>query len=110
MLGNHIVCFLIMRLKLTGILCNRFPLYIRFFRSLLIISLSSPVFAVCCLHLPLHTLQKLAHAIYREVFQYQKFHWKNFDIFNIFAQNIDCGYTLEWPRRGGSNEYPQSMF
>ena len=30
------------------------------------------------------------------------------------AQNIDCGYTLEPPRRGGSkggsNEYPQSMF
>ena len=29
--------------------------------------------------------------------------------FLIFAQNIDCGYTLEPPRRGGSNEYPQSM-
>ena len=27
-----------------------------------------------------------------------------------FAQNIDCGYTLEPPRRGGSNEYLQSMF
>ena len=26
------------------------------------------------------------------------------------AQNIDCGYSLEPPRRGGSNEYPQSMF
>ena len=26
-------------------------------------------------------------------------------MFNTFAQNIDCGYTL-WPsRRGGSNEY-----
>ena len=33
-----------------------------------------------------------------------------FDIFNKFAQNIDCGYTLEPPRRGVSNEYPQSMF
>ena len=32
------------------------------------------------------------------------------DIFNIFAQNIVCGYTLEPPRRGGSNEYPESMF
>ena len=31
-------------------------------------------------------------------------------IVDIFAQNIDCGYTLESPRRGGSNEYPQSMF
>ena len=26
------------------------------------------------------------------------------------AQNIDCGYSLELPHRGGSNEYPQSMF
>ena len=31
-------------------------------------------------------------------------------IFNISDKNIDCGYTLEPPRRGGSNEYPQSMF
>ena len=31
-------------------------------------------------------------------------------IFLISAQNIDCGYLLEPPRRGGSNEYPQSMF
>ena len=31
-------------------------------------------------------------------------------IFDIFAQKIDCGYTLETPQRGGSNEYPQSMF
>ena len=30
-----------------------------------------------------------------------------FNIFLIFAQNIDCGYTLEPPH---SNEYPQSMF
>ena len=35
---------------------------------------------------------------------------KIFDIFLIFAQNIDCGYTSEPPGRGGSNEYPQSMF
>ena len=40
----------------------------------------------------------------------ENFHWKIFDIFLIFAQNIDCGYTLEPPHRGGSNEYPQSMF
>ena len=31
-------------------------------------------------------------------------------IFLISAQNIDCGYSLEQPRWGGSNEYPQSMF
>ena len=34
---------------------------------------------------------------------------KKSDIFHISAQNIDCGYSLEPPRRGGSNEYPQSM-
>ena len=33
-----------------------------------------------------------------------------FYIFLIFAQNIDCGYTLEPPKWGGSNEYPQFMF
>ena len=31
-------------------------------------------------------------------------------IFLISAQNIDCGYSLEPPRRGGSNKYQQSMF
>ena len=31
-------------------------------------------------------------------------------IFLISAQNIDCGYSLEPPHRGGSNEYTQSMF
>ena len=31
---------------------------------------------------------------------------KNSDIFHISVQNIDCGYSLEPPRRGGSNEYP----
>ena len=40
----------------------------------------------------------------------ENFEIKNSDIFYIFAQNIDCGYSLEPPRRGGSNEYPQTMF
>ena len=35
---------------------------------------------------------------------------KKSDIFYMSAQNIDCGYSLEPPRREGSNEYPQSMF
>ena len=38
------------------------------------------------------------------------FGYKNSDIFHISAQNIDCGYSLEPPWRGGSNEYPQSIF
>ena len=39
----------------------------------------------------------------------RKFSDENSDIFHISAQDIDCGYSLE-PPRGGSNEYPQSMF
>ena len=35
---------------------------------------------------------------------------KNSDIFHISARNIDCGYSLEPPHRGGSNEFPQSMY
>ena len=31
-------------------------------------------------------------------------------IFHISALNIDCENSLEPPHRGGSNEYPQSMF
>ena len=40
----------------------------------------------------------------------ENFQMKNSDIFPFSAQNIDCGYSLKPPRRGGSNEYPQSMF
>ena len=39
-----------------------------------------------------------------------KFSDKNSDFFHISALNIDCGYSLEPPRGGGSNEYPQFMF
>ena len=40
----------------------------------------------------------------------ENFQTKKSNIFHISAQNIDCGYSLEPPRRGGSNEHPQSMF
>ena len=40
----------------------------------------------------------------------ENFWMKNLDIFHISAQNIDYGYSSEPPRRGGSNEYPHSMF
>ena len=43
-------------------------------------------------------------------FKNDNFQMKNCDVFLNFAQNIDCVYTLEPPRRGGTNEYPQSMF
>ena len=38
------------------------------------------------------------------------FQMKKLDIFLIFAQNIDFGYTLELIQFGVSNGYPQSMF
>ena len=49
---------------------------------------------------------------YTENFNHQKWKFsdKNSDISHTSGQNIDCGYLLELPRRGGSNEYPQSMF
>ena len=49
---------------------------------------------------------------------YRKFHpqklkkknqIENSDMFHISAQNIVCRYSLEPHRRGGSNEYPQSI-
>ena len=52
----------------------------------------------------------------------EKFQIKILVFFHISAENMDCGYSLEPPRRGGSNEYhnlcfrdssneyPQSMF
>ena len=50
-----------------------------------------------------YRLRKLAHATYRNIFgcKNENFHSKKHDIFLIFAQNIDCGYTLEPSRRGG---------
>ena len=52
---------------------------------------------------PIHIYWKFYH-------QKWNFSDKNSVIFNISAQNIHCGYSWEPPLRGGSNEYPQSMF
>ena len=40
----------------------------------------------------------------------ENFQIKILIFFQISPQNVDCGYSLEPPRQGGSNEYPQSMF
>ena len=61
------------------------------------------------------THQKKVHYENTPIQIYRKFHIQklrifqiknNFDIFHTSDQNIDCGYSLEPPRRGGSNEYP----
>ena len=58
-----------------------------------------------------NTLRKLAHAIYRDFLVVKNENLiTKLDFFLIFAQNIDCGYTLEPPQGGSSNEYPQCMF
>ena len=59
-----------------------------------------------------YPLQKLAYSNILKILQPkpENFQIKNSDIFHISAQNINCGIPLEPPRRGGSNEYPQSMF
>ena len=46
-------------------------------------------------------LLKFSEAVKIEYFQ-----MKIFDIFLIFAQNIDCGYTLEPPRHFGYSLEP----
>ena len=45
---------------------------------------------------------------FSEAVKLKKIQLKKID--SVFAQNIDCGYMSELPRRGGSYEYPQSMF
>ena len=58
------------------------------------------------------SLRKHAYSNILKILQPKKENYqiKNSDIFHISAQNIDCRYSLEPPHRGGSNEYPQSMF
>ena len=60
-----------------------------------------------CLPLRKHALFKYVEnfTTKNENFQIKK----NLKFFHITAQNIDCGYSLEPPRRCGSKEYPQSM-
>ena len=66
---------------------------------------------ICCTPV-LPALRKQAYSNILKILQPKKenFQIKYSDIFHTSAQNIDCGYSLEPPRRGGSNEYPQSMF
>ena len=54
------------------------------------------------------TIKKTRLFKYIEKFTSKNWHFQrqNSDIFHISAQNIDCGYSLEPPRQGGSNEYP----
>ena len=59
-----------------------------------------------------YTLRKHAYSNILKILppKYEKFQMKNSDIVHISAQTMDCWYAFEPPRRGGSNEYPQSIF
>ena len=39
----------------------------------------------------------------------ENFQIKNSDIFHVSAQNIDCGYSLEPPQRGGSTSTHEAV-
>ena len=54
----------------------------------------------------LFALRKHAYSSILKILQpkNENFQIKNSDIFHIIAQNIDCGYSLEPPHQGGSNE------
>ena len=56
------------------------------------------------------TLRKQAYSNLPKILspKYENFQIKNSDIFHTSTPHI--GYSLEPPRRGGSNEYMQSMF
>ena len=79
--------------------CKR-KLYERNFKVLIIQRMYS---LICCI-----TKTRLFKYIENFTIKNWKFSDKNSDIYHISAQNIDCEYSLEPPRRGGSNEYPQS--
>ena len=63
-------------------------------------------------------LKCLSHYESKPIQVYCKFYNQKIENFQIkilisflfLLKNIDFGYSLEPPRRGGSNEYPQSMF
>ena len=65
---------------------------------------------ILCTHDVIITKTSLFNYIEKFTTKNWKFSDKKIWYFHISAQNIDCEYSLEPPRRGGSNEYPQCMF
>ena len=58
------------------------------------------------------SLRKYVHSNILKILPPKKktFRWKIPVVFLFLLKNIDCGYSMEPPRRGVSNEYPQSIF
>ena len=77
---------------------------------------------ICSLLRLLHSASHLFRYIITKTYLYNfdhlkphfyivKLGWQGYTLFFLFLfKNIECGYSLEPPRRGGSNEYTQSIF
>ena len=81
-------------------------LFLTFLSCLCVCFLKKPLGLAFC------SLRKLAHAINRDflALKNENSQLEKNGYFSYSCQNKDCGHTLEPPRQGGSNEYPQSMF
>ena len=87
-------------------LCFIQPMLAQFTKSLLCIVSLSCWFQLAVLDL---IITKTCQSFYTEIFKVEKnenFQWQMSAIFLIFAQNIDCGYTLELPHRRYTAAYP----
>ena len=80
--------------------------------SILLFSSSNRLVTQISVYVHNKPLRKHAYSNILKILPPENENWrlKKSNIFHISAQNIDCGYSLEPPRQGGSNEYPQSMF
>ena len=72
-----------------------------------------PVFRILLLYNGKHIIKKTR--LFKYIENFTSKNWKFSDkktliFFYNSAQNIDCGYLLEPPRQGGSNEYPSSIY
>ena len=61
-------------------------------------------------NIPIQVYWKFYHQNKKKKKKNESFQVKNSGSFHVFAQSIDYWYSLEPPRRGGSNEYPRAMF
>ena len=61
-------------------------------------------------HITKTRLFKIHVYIENFTFKTENFQIKTLIFFIFLLKYIDCGYSLEPLRRGGSNEYPQSMY
>ena len=58
----------------------------------------------------INIISKICLFKYNYIENFTSKNWKVSDKKHIYAQNIDCGYSLELPYPGSSNKYPQPMF